>query len=107
MEPRADGCSMKKIFGLTAAALLLAGCADSDTGNETQAGREGAGGSMAGAGGAGPGYDGSGTGSGKYGTVPDSGAAAVGQAGHSQTNTAMPKAPAKTETPPTPPSPQY
>ena len=78
MGRRADGCSMKGIFGLMAGALLLAGCADSDTGNETQAGREGVGGSMAGAGGAGPGYDGSGTGSGKCGTVPDSGAAAIG-----------------------------
>ena len=96
---------MKKIFGL-AAALLLAGCADSDMGNEPQAGREGAGGSMAGAGGAGPGYDGSGSGSGKYGTVPESGAAEKGWVGNSQTNTAMPKAASKTETPPTPPSPQ-
>jgi hypothetical protein len=97
---------MKKIFALAAGALVLSGCTDSDTGNKTQAGREGVGGSMAGAGGAGPGYDGSGTGSGKYGTVPDSGAAAVGQAGHSQTNTAMPKASTNTEAPPTPPSPQ-
>jgi hypothetical protein len=97
---------MKNFFGLAAATLLLAGCADSKTGNETKAAREGVGGSMAGAGGAGPGYDGSGSGSGKYGTVPESGAAAKGQVGNSQTNSAMPKTSNKAETPPTPPSPQ-
>jgi hypothetical protein len=94
---------MKKFFGLAAAALLLGACADG-TSDKPEATADKAGGSMEGAGGAGPGYDGSGTGSGKYGTVPESGAAAKGQVGNSQTNTAMPKAAAKT--PPTPPSPQ-
>jgi hypothetical protein len=81
---------MKRFFGLTTAALLLAACADRPTGDKPEATAEKTGGSMEGAGGAGPGYDGSGSGRGKHGTVPESGAAARGQTGNSQTNTSLP-----------------
>lgn len=93
---------MKSFLGMTAAALLLAGCTGGGTGDQTQSNSDQGGGSKTGAGGAGPGYDGTGSGSGEYGTVPESGAVDQGQAGHSQTNTAMPSA---SERPPVPTGP--
>lgn len=94
---------MKKFFGFGAAALLLAGCSGGATGDQTPSNSDQGGGSMAGAGGAGPGYDGTAQGGGKYGTIPESGAAAQGKVGNSQTNTALGS---PSGTPPVPTAPQ-
>ncbi|HEX7859931.1 MAG TPA: hypothetical protein VF773_06385 [Verrucomicrobiae bacterium] len=103
---------MKKVFaGISAigtAALIFIGCSGG-TGDQTQSNTDQGGGSMAGAGGAGPGFDGTSSGQGKYGTIPESGAASKRQTGHSQTNTALPSASGQppVPTPPQPtPSPQ-